>query len=77
MNYRRHGRAGLQLSELAFGAFITFGEQVGDEVACSLAQLAIGWSMQNPNVSARTRPIRIGHQGAEENSHASDSRAGI
>lgn len=33
MNYRRLGRAGLKLSELSFGAWVTFGNQVGDDVA--------------------------------------------
>ena len=33
MNYRRLGRAGLKVSELSFGAWVTFGNQVGDDVA--------------------------------------------
>jgi len=33
LNYRRLGRAGLKLSELSFGAWVTFGNQVGDDVA--------------------------------------------
>ena len=33
MNYRRLGQTGLKISELAFGAWVTFGDQVGDEVA--------------------------------------------
>ena len=33
MNYRRLGRAGVKLSELSFGAWVTFGDQVGEDVA--------------------------------------------
>lgn len=33
MNYRRLGRAGLKLSELSLGAWVTYGGQVGEEVA--------------------------------------------
>jgi voltage-dependent potassium channel beta subunit len=33
MRYRRLGRSGLKVSELSLGAWITYGSQVGDEVA--------------------------------------------
>ena len=33
MNYRRLGRAGLKVSELSLGAWVTYGGQVGEEVA--------------------------------------------
>ena len=33
MNYRRLGSAGLKLSELSLGAWVTYGGQVGEEVA--------------------------------------------
>lgn len=33
MNYRRLGKAGLQVSELSLGAWVTYGGQVGQEVA--------------------------------------------
>jgi voltage-dependent potassium channel beta subunit len=33
MKYRRLGKAGIQLSELSLGAWVTYGGQVGDEVA--------------------------------------------
>ena len=33
MNYRRLGRAGLKVSELSFGAWVTYGDQVGEDVA--------------------------------------------
>ena len=32
MNYRRLGKAGLKVSELSFGAWVTFGEQIGADV---------------------------------------------
>jgi voltage-dependent potassium channel beta subunit len=35
MNYRRLGKAGLKLSELSLGAWVTYGGQVGEEVAKS------------------------------------------
>ena len=33
MNYRRLGRSGLKVSELSFGSWITYGNQLGDETA--------------------------------------------
>jgi voltage-dependent potassium channel beta subunit len=33
MNYRRLGKAGLKVSELSLGAWVTFGEQVGEDIA--------------------------------------------
>ena len=33
MNYRRLGKSGLKLSELSLGAWVTYGGQVGEEVA--------------------------------------------
>jgi voltage-dependent potassium channel beta subunit len=33
MRYRRLGRAGLKLSELSLGAWVTYGSQVGEDVA--------------------------------------------
>ena len=33
MNYRRLGRSGLKVSELSFGSWITYGNQMGDENA--------------------------------------------
>jgi aryl-alcohol dehydrogenase-like predicted oxidoreductase len=33
MNYRRLGRSGLKLSELSLGAWVTYGGQVGQEMA--------------------------------------------
>jgi len=44
MNYRRLGRAGLQVSELSFGAWVTFGQQVSDSLArdCMVAAFEAG-----------------------------------
>ncbi len=40
MNYRRLGKAGIQLSELSLGSWVTFGSQIGDDVAQKLMKLA-------------------------------------
>ncbi len=41
MEYRRLGSAGLQVSALSFGAWVTFGDQVGEEVAYELMKAAV------------------------------------
>lgn len=40
MQYRRLGRSGLQLSALSFGAWVTFGQQVGRSLARDMLALA-------------------------------------
>lgn len=40
MNYRRLGKAGLKLSELALGAWVTFGEQIAEDAASACMQAA-------------------------------------
>jgi len=40
MNYRRLGKSGLKLSELSFGAWVTFGAQVSDDVAEACMKMA-------------------------------------
>ncbi len=44
MNYRHMGRTGLKLSELSLGAWVTYGGQVGEEVAekCMIAAYEAG-----------------------------------
>jgi voltage-dependent potassium channel beta subunit len=44
MNYRQLGRAGLKVSELAYGAWVTFGDQVGEDQAreCMVAAYEAG-----------------------------------
>src|SRR4030088_2503330 len=36
MNYRRLSKAGVKVSELSFGSWVTFGDQISDDVAESL-----------------------------------------
>jgi voltage-dependent potassium channel beta subunit len=40
MNYRRLGKAGLKLSELSLGAWVTFGEQIGEDAAAACMKAA-------------------------------------
>jgi voltage-dependent potassium channel beta subunit len=40
MEYRRLGRSGLQVSEFSFGAWVTFGKQVGEDDAASIMAAA-------------------------------------
>jgi len=40
MNYRRLGKSGLQISELSFGSWITFGNQIGNDVSEKLMTTA-------------------------------------
>ena len=36
MDYRRLGKSGLKVSEFSFGAWVTFGKQVGEDAAASI-----------------------------------------
>jgi aryl-alcohol dehydrogenase-like predicted oxidoreductase len=40
MHYRRLGRTGIKVSEISLGAWVTFGEQVGDKVADEMVHSA-------------------------------------
>lgn len=40
MEYRRLGKSGLQLSELSLGSWLTFGKQIGNNIAEDLMKLA-------------------------------------
>ena len=40
MHYRRLGRSGLKVSEISFGAWVTFGDQIGDKTARKLLHTA-------------------------------------
>ena len=44
MNYRRLGSAGLKVSELSFGSWVTYGNQMGEDIAreCMAAAYAAG-----------------------------------
>lgn len=40
MKYRRLGPAGIKVSELSYGAWVTFGEQIGEEAAANILRTA-------------------------------------
>ena len=40
MKYRRLGKSGLQLSELSFGAWVTFAQQIENDTAAELMTIA-------------------------------------
>ena len=40
MEYRRLGKAGVQVSALSLGSWVTFGQQIGDDVAADLMRTA-------------------------------------
>src|SRR3982751_2487546 len=40
MEYRRLGKSGLHVSEFSFGAWVTFGKQVGEDDAASIMAAA-------------------------------------
>lgn len=40
MEYRRLGKAGVQVSALSLGSWVTFGQQIGDDVAAELMKTA-------------------------------------
>ncbi|GAB4336290.1 MAG: aldo/keto reductase [Flammeovirgaceae bacterium] len=40
MEYRRLGKSGLQVSALSFGSWLTFGNQIGDDVSAKLMHFA-------------------------------------
>lgn len=44
MEYRRLGKSGLKVSALSFGSWVTFGQQIGDEIAegCMVAAYEAG-----------------------------------
>ena len=40
MNYRRLGRSGLKVSELSFGSWVTYGNQVDEKASIELMSAA-------------------------------------
>ena len=40
MEYRRLGKAGVQVSALSLGSWVTFGQQISDDVAADLMRTA-------------------------------------
>jgi voltage-dependent potassium channel beta subunit len=62
MNYRRLGRAGLKVSELSFGSWVTYGNQMGESVArvCMAAAYDAGVNFfDNAEVYAKGRSEEI------------------
>lgn len=41
MEYRRLGKSGLELSALSFGSWVTFGQQINEDVAYACMKLPI------------------------------------
>jgi voltage-dependent potassium channel beta subunit len=42
VNYRHLGRSGLKVSELSLGSWVTFGNQMGEDLACECMNVAYG-----------------------------------
>jgi voltage-dependent potassium channel beta subunit len=62
MNYRRLGRSGLKVSELSFGSWITYGNQLGGDTAreCMAAAYAAGVNFfDNAEVYAKGESERL------------------
>jgi voltage-dependent potassium channel beta subunit len=62
MNYRRLGRSGLRVSELSFGSWVTYGNQMGTDVAreCMAAAYDAGVNFfDNAEVYAKGESERI------------------
>ncbi|MFO1323875.1 MAG: aldo/keto reductase [Burkholderiales bacterium] len=62
MNYRRLGRSGLAVSELSFGSWVTYGNQIGTDVAreCMAAAFDAGVNFfDNAEVYAKGESERI------------------
>jgi aryl-alcohol dehydrogenase-like predicted oxidoreductase len=59
MQYRRLGKSGLQLSALSFGAWVTFGKQVGRSLARDLLAMAHD---RGVNTSTTPRPTTTAWQ---------------
>jgi aryl-alcohol dehydrogenase-like predicted oxidoreductase len=62
MNYRRLGRSGLKVSELSFGSWVTYGNQLDENVAreCMAAAFDAGVNFfDNAEVYAKGRSESI------------------
>ncbi|MEO8305066.1 MAG: aldo/keto reductase [Betaproteobacteria bacterium] len=62
MNYRRLGASGLKVSELSFGSWVTYGNQMGDDTARECMAVAYGAGVNffdNAEVYARGRSETI------------------
>ena len=54
MIYRNLGRSGLQISALSFGAWVTFGKQIGDPVAKKLEEIGKKYGLDMKNLAPGT-----------------------
>lgn len=54
MEYRRLGKSGLELSALSFGSWVTFGQQINEDVAYACMEAAY-----QAGVNFLTMPKRI------------------
>ena len=62
MNYRRMGRSGLKISEIALGAWVTFGDQIEEKTATDLVHLAYEQGVNyfdNADVYAKGRAEQV------------------
>ena len=62
MEYRKLGRSGLQVSALSFGSWVTFGKQIGEEVAERLMAIAYDQGVNffdNAEIYARGESERV------------------
>jgi voltage-dependent potassium channel beta subunit len=62
MRYRRLGQAGLQVSELSLGSWLTFGKQINDDTAEALMKLAYDSGVNffdNAEIYARGESERV------------------
>ena len=68
MNYRRLGRSGLKVSELSFGSWVTYGNQLGGDLAreCMSAAYDAGVNFSTTPRSMRTASRNDHGRGAEE-----------
>lgn len=61
MNYRNLGKSGLKVSELSFGSWVTYGNQVDIELAKTLMSAA--WE-RGVNFFATPKPTRMANPNA-------------
>jgi voltage-dependent potassium channel beta subunit len=62
MEYRRLGKSGLKVSELSFGSWLTFGKQIGDNIAEQLMDVAYAGGINffdNAEIYARGESERV------------------
>ena len=80
MNYRRLGSSGLKLSELSFGSWVTYGNQVDTRAARELMAAAYDSGVNffdNAEIYARGQSEEIMGDGAERARMAADEVCGL